>query len=654
MALLVLGGGTFSLRAELLKGPYLQNIGPDRITVMWESDTSSPGLVDYGTTPGYGDYIYSAPFLSLCGGYIHEIALEGLSPGNYYYQVEDSGLPATAATFSLPSENQAAFSFVAYGDNRSGHPDHATRHGTVVAAILEGVLPDLVLNLGDVVERGDFCPETGYFGWGNEYFGPAQPLLERAPSYVAIGNHEYNNSGDPGYFQDYFSHPANPSPDPGDRDLWYSFDYGNTHFTVINTNYYEVGGAYWPGSPQYEWLEEDLRNSTATWKVAAFHHPPYASSSRDTRNLRRHLVPLLERYGVQVVFSGHDHFYERSRKRGIYYIVTGGGGAPLYLPDNPAANPYSIYADSLYHFCRTEIDGPGLAFFAADTGAGVFDSFQLDLLADEDGDGYSSGEEFASSWDPTSPYSPRPGQVASGDYDGDGTAELAVFRPGTGLWAIRGTSRVYFGRQSDLPVSGDYNGDTTAEIGIFRPASGFWAVRPATRFYFGSWGDLPVNGDYDGDGSDEAALFRPGGGLWIIRGSTRIYFGRRGDQPVGGDFDGDGRDDIAVFRPETGLWAIKGVSRFYYGRTGDFPLTTDLTGNGTDAPAIYRSDRGLWAVRGLTRIYFGNWSDYPLAGDWNGDGSDDTAVFRPASGLWAIRGSTRIYFGAGKDIPATR
>ncbi len=655
LSLLLPGGAPSSLRASILKGPYLQNIGTDRITLMWESDTSIPGRVDYGATPGYGQYADSVPSLSLCGGYIHEIPLEDLDPGSwYYYQVKDAGETAAAADFLTPAETATAFSFVAYGDNRSGHPDHATRHGAVVSAILAGDRPDLVLNLGDVVEVGDFCLETGYFGWGNEYFRPAQPLLEKVPSYVAIGNHEYNDSGNPQYFQDYFSHPANPSPDPDDRDLWYSFDYGNAHFTVINTNYYEVGGAYWPGSPQYQWLEADLRNSSATWKVAAFHHPPYASYPRDTETLRRYLVPLLERYGVQVVFSGHDHFYERSRKRGIHYIVTGGGGAPLYLPDDPGSNPYSIYADFLYHFCRTEIDGSSLSFFAADTGAVVFDAFQLDLLADEDGDGYSSGEEFASSWDPASPYSPRPGRVISGDYDGDGTSDIAVFRTDPGLWAIRGITRSYFGRQSDLPVSGDYNGDSTAGIGIFRPAAGLWAIRSETRFYFGSSGDLPVNGDYDGDGSDEAALFRPDGGLWLFRGETRIHFGRGGDQPVGGDFDGDGSGDIAVFRPETGLWAVRGVTRFYVGRTGDYPFTFDPDGEGTADAAVYRSASGLWAVRGLTRFYFGTWSDYPLAVAWVGDGVDDPAVFRPDSGLWAVRGLTRIHFGAAGDVLATR
>ncbi len=99
------------------------------------------------------------------------------------------------------------------------------------------------------------------------------------------------------------------------------------------------------------------------------------------------------------------------------------------------------------------IDGSSLFFSAVDTDAAVFDSFELDLLGDEDGEGISSGEEFSRSWDPSSPYSPRPGWVGSGDYNGDGTDEIAVFRPATGLWVVRGLSRVYYGAEGDAPAT---------------------------------------------------------------------------------------------------------------------------------------------------------------------------------------------------------
>ena len=130
--------------------------------------------------------------------------------------------------------------------------------------------------------------------------------------------------------------------------------------------------------------------------------------------------------------------------------------------------------------------------------------------------------------------------IDSGDYDGDGTSEIAVFRPSVGLWAVRGTTRCYFGAAGDIPAGGDYDGDGTAEIGLFRPGSGLWAIRGVSRSYYGRPGDLPVPADYDGDGAAEAGVFRPDGALWAVRGVTMVYFGSPGDLPVAGYYDGSG------------------------------------------------------------------------------------------------------------------
>lgn len=91
----------------------------------------------------------------------------------------------------------------------------------------------------------------------------------------------------------------------------------------------------------------------------------------------------------------------------------------------------------------------------------------------------------------------------SADFNGDGTDDVAVFRPGNGLWAIRGITRVYFGKASDSPVIGDYTGDGTDEIGVFRDATHLWAIKGLTRIYYGSYGDIPVNkaGDADVSGT---------------------------------------------------------------------------------------------------------------------------------------------------------
>lgn len=108
--------------------------------------------------------------------------------------------------------------------------------------------------------------------------------------------------------------------------------------------------------------------------------------------------------------------------------------------------------------------------------------------------------------------------VTGADFNGDSRDDIAIFRPTSGLWAVRGVTRVYFGSSSDEPVAGDFTGDGIADIGIFRSSSGLWAIRGATRVYFGGASDEPVSGGaggqrlYDyvvkaGDGDDlEQAL----------------------------------------------------------------------------------------------------------------------------------------------------
>jgi CubicO group peptidase (beta-lactamase class C family) len=260
---------------------------------------------------------------------------------------------------------------------------------------------------------------------------------------------------------------------------------------------------------------------------------------------------------------------------------------------------------------------------------------------------------------------PRP---VSGDYRGEGKSDIAIFRMDSGLWAVRGLGRTYFGAGGSIPVPGDYAGDGYADLAVFRPSNGLWAVKNLTRFYFGDWRDTPVPGDYDGDGVCDPAVFKDLTGLWAIRGVTRFYFGQQFDWPLSGDFSGDGTAQAAVFRPSTilgpgaGLWAVRGQTRFYFGRTGDLPApgVFGWYGAAREAgpfrlqPAVFRPETGLWAVRGMTRFYYGRFGDLPVPADFDGNTLADPAVFRPSAGLWAIRSLTRAYFGQNYDLPVTR
>jgi hypothetical protein len=251
---------------------------------------------------------------------------------------------------------------------------------------------------------------------------------------------------------------------------------------------------------------------------------------------------------------------------------------------------------------------------------------------------------------------PPPASVMHTDYNGDATSDIAIFRESSGLWAIRGISRIYFGTIGDEPVPGDYDGDGTTEGGIFRPTAGLWALRGVSRIYFGGSSDEPVPGDYDGDRIWEAGIFRSSSGLWAIRGVTRVYYGGSGDTPIPSDYVVEGVKMIGIFRDSTGLWAARNLSRIYYGTSGDIPLPANYDSSPqhlTSEPVIFRPSSGLWAIISNTRVYYGGASDSPVPADYTGNSADSIAIFRPATGLWAVRNITRVYFGGSGDQAVT-
>jgi len=242
--------------------------------------------------------------------------------------------------------------------------------------------------------------------------------------------------------------------------------------------------------------------------------------------------------------------------------------------------------------------------------------------------------------------------IDSGDYNGDGSSDIAIFRSSSGLWAIRNITRVYFGASNDTPASGDYNNDGTTDIAVFRASSGLWAIRGITRVYFGGSEDLSAPGDYNGDGFCDIAIFREKTGLWAVQGITRCYFGRESDNPVPGYYQGNRTKEIAIFRPSTGLWAARDFTRFYFGASDDQPVVADYAGDGSDQAGIFRAGSGLWAIRGYSRFYYGEFTDQLVPASYSGARAE-AGIFRETNGLWALREMSRVYYGTADDIPAT-
>jgi hypothetical protein len=247
--------------------------------------------------------------------------------------------------------------------------------------------------------------------------------------------------------------------------------------------------------------------------------------------------------------------------------------------------------------------------------------------------------------------------LAGGDYAGDGRSDIAIFRPSTGRWSIRGHSTSYFGGAGDIPVPGDYNHDEITEIAVYRPTNGLWSIRGGARVYFGGASDIPVPADYNGDGHCDIAIWRPATGLWSVRGLTRVYHGTGSDKPVPADYNHDHRAEIAIFRDSIGLWSIRGVGRQYLGAAGDIPVPIDFNNEGYCRPAIFRPSTGKWSILWLGSFYFGGSLDQPVPAHYYGKSDGDyPAVFRPSDGRWAIyqQGGFRTYFGINGDLPVSR
>ena len=247
----------------------------------------------------------------------------------------------------------------------------------------------------------------------------------------------------------------------------------------------------------------------------------------------------------------------------------------------------------------------------------------------------------------------------SGDYNGDGLADVGIFRPESGLWLIQGRPAAQWGAQGDLPVPGDYSGDGIFDLAVFRPSNSTWYISGSPAVSYGLPGDIPVPGDYDGNGTTDIAVFRPSTGEWLVRNIGVFGWGVAGDLPVAGDYNGDRIDDIAVWRPSTGTWYVRNGNTTVWGAAGDLPVPADYNGDGITDLAVFRRATGVWYVKDQFTRTWGRAGDVPVALDRNGDRRAELGVFRPSAGIWYFVDTSNgaienVTSGGPGDIPLGR
>jgi predicted phosphodiesterase len=237
-----------------------------------------------------------------------------------------------------------------YGDSRTHHSKHKR--------IVEGILkthPEAVFHTGDLVTDADNRRQ-----W-EKAVEIISPIREVTDFFAVPGNHD---KGTP-LFVKYFD-------PPGDK-TWYSVDRMGIHFIVLDTN-----EDLSESSEQIRWLISDLQNLTDSTRftVAVFHIPLFTTGQNDpSRSLRKVLTPIFQEYGVDLVFNGHNHSYERLEVDGITYVVTGGGGASLYR--RKKTDPRSLRFFRGYHFCTLENKGELLVVTAFDIRLRLIDQFKV-------------------------------------------------------------------------------------------------------------------------------------------------------------------------------------------------------------------------------------------------------------------------------------
>ncbi len=352
--------------------PYLQYVTKNSITIMWETTRPGNSVVQFGES----DAVSQEKKLNDMR-YVHEVKIENLKPETqYFYKVlsrdaQKKEVKSKVFTFQTANKFETPFAFAIISDTQS-NPKVAGK----VATMAWGQRPNFLLHPGDLVGTG-----TNDRHWKEQFFPSMHPLISRVAFFPVLGNHEVNA-------RNYYDYMSLPKP-----EYYYQFSYGNADFFMIDTNK-NVDEK----SEQYKWLDAALAKSKATWKFVCHHHPPYSSDENDYGNLWksnkstrgdkrvRVLTKLYDKHGVDIVWCGHIHSYERTwplhknkvvkNGQGPIYMITGGGGGGLETP-----GPYKPWFQNNvrrgHHYCMVAINGKTLEFKAFDLENRLFDYMKL-------------------------------------------------------------------------------------------------------------------------------------------------------------------------------------------------------------------------------------------------------------------------------------
>ena len=311
-----------------VRGPYLQRPAPDAISIHWQTAEKTLGSVRYGTSAtSLSQVLHETEATE-----VHTVRLRDLKPlTRYYYQIE-------AGNETIPLYQGQFMTAAAYGQNVPvrlwvlGDPGSATSiQDKVKQAALDWItkhprpgraLVDGLLTTGDNAYRSGSNQE-----FQDNFFTPYQDILKQIPVWPTYGNHDARRWA----FYRIFSFPTRGESGglASASKSYYAFDYGPVHVVMLDSHDSDKD----PSGPMLQWLERDLATTRQPWLLALIHHPPYTKGGHNSDDpgdsrarmlkVRQNVLPLLEKYGVDLMISGHSHNYERSYLLNCHYGVSG-------------------------------------------------------------------------------------------------------------------------------------------------------------------------------------------------------------------------------------------------------------------------------------------------------------------------------------------
>jgi predicted phosphodiesterase len=345
---LAAGGGA----PPVLKGPYLQRLASSEVEIRFELGSAAPAsvLVAAAGQPG-------RTWTDATAREFHSVHVTGLAPASRYrYAVRVAGDEMGGGEFTTAPKDdaQSPASFVLYGDDRT---DHAAHEAVVRAMQVEA--PDFLVHTGDFVQQGG-VPE-----YWQQFFEVERGLLADHCVFACVGNHELFEDPAAAHYEQYFG------PSSGqDAKLYGTFRWGNARFFLLNA--FES----WTGDER-SWLEGALKAADTEaglgWRVAVIHQGPWSAGPHGDNKalLAAHVDDLLLAHHVDLVLAGHDHIYERGEAKGLKYVISGGGGAPLYTELSP--QPSTRKVESAYHYVVFQLAAERVSLTAKRVDGSVID-----------------------------------------------------------------------------------------------------------------------------------------------------------------------------------------------------------------------------------------------------------------------------------------